>query len=225
MNTTGIVEVASFAALVESDCVCGDHVDLAADEIGCQCREPLRSDLLPNDIQSRRYVLRCSPLLPARAEIAATCVAYGAGVRTAEKADNRYCRLLRLRCVWRRPRTAQQQHQLAAVHSFASLFARDTILCLASGMIDSDPKIAFFALHTISWVGPVKCRGVICSKNSQAAISTFRRDLAVDSLQIQRRASGDSIPDCGWRNPSASRAYQSRHSTMACRLSRSARSE
>ena len=54
-KTIGIVEVALFAASAEGRPPCHDHIDLAADEIGDQCGQPIIVVLRPAVFD--RYVL------------------------------------------------------------------------------------------------------------------------------------------------------------------------
>src|SRR6516165_9685476 len=67
MNTTGIVGVASFATLAEGIASAAITSTLrptrSAANAGSSSKRPS-----PSGIQSRRFVLRCSPFLPARAE-------------------------------------------------------------------------------------------------------------------------------------------------------------
>ncbi len=126
-KTIGIVEVALFAASAEGDAARRDHVDLAADEIGGQCGQPIIVALRPAVFD--RHVLSLDI-----AGFAQSLVERGhircsrAGRAGAEEADHRHRLLLRAQGARRRHRAAQQEHQLAAPHSMTSS-ARARIDC------------------------------------------------------------------------------------------------
>ena len=120
LKTIGIVEVALFAASAAGMPPCHDHVDLAADEIGGQCGQPIIVGPPPSGIRSPRFVPRHSRFRSAPGGTRPHIGAFGPGESPPRIADHRH-RLL-LRAQPRAPPSSRRPagDELAAVHSMTS---------------------------------------------------------------------------------------------------------
>ena len=94
-KTIGIVEVAFFAASAEGGPpLVDDHVDLAADEVGGQCGQPIIAGPPPSGIRSPRFVPRHSRFRSVPGGTRPQTVHTGRATG-AEEADHRHRLLLR----------------------------------------------------------------------------------------------------------------------------------
>src|SRR5438477_471166 len=101
-----------------SDCVRCDHVDLAADKIGCQCRELLKATFCPTVFNRDVLSFDVARFFQSAQKRGHLCRIRG-GRRAAKEADNRHRRLLRAQRA-RNSRRAQQEQQLAPPHLVTS---------------------------------------------------------------------------------------------------------